>query len=126
MILAMAGAFLSVSWLLFGLGEVGMALSDRLTELRKAKKVSLQVVADAVGVSKTHVYELEKGKAANPSLSLLVGLSDFFGISIDDLVGNIVYQPAKLGVIRAFVSSDSIAASHQSLGQYRRSILKLC
>lgn len=103
-----------------------MALSDRLNELRKAKKVSLQVVADAVGVSKTHVYELEKGSANNPSLSLLVGLSNFFEISIDDLVGNVVYQPARLDVIRAFVSSDSIAASHQSLGQYRRSILKLC
>jgi len=101
-------------------------LSERLTELRKAKKVSLQVVADAVGVSKTHIYELEKGKAVNPSLNLLVGLGDFYDVSMDYLVGYSNHQASKLGQLKAFVASDSVAVSYQGLGQYRSAILKLC
>tara|TARA_R110001606_G_scaffold377900_1_gene537352 strand:- start:70 stop:396 length:327 start_codon:yes stop_codon:yes gene_type:complete len=108
------------------LGEVGMSLSDRLTELRKAKKVSLQVVADAVGVSKTHIYELEKGKASNPSLNLLMGLADFYDVSLDYLAGCSNHQVSKLGQLKAFVASDAVAMSYQSIGQYRGAILKLC
>jgi transcriptional regulator with XRE-family HTH domain len=121
-----AGDSLLVALLLFGFREVGMSLSDRLTELRKAKKVSLQVVADAVGVSKTHVYELEKGTASNPSLNLLVALADFYDVSLDYLAGYSNHQASTLGQLKAFVASDSVAMSYQSFGQYRSAILKLC
>ena len=36
---------------------------QRLKELRLKKKLSLQELADAVGVSKAHVWELETGKS---------------------------------------------------------------
>ncbi|MBJ7539873.1 helix-turn-helix domain-containing protein [Marinomonas transparens] len=101
-----------------------MALSDRLTELRKSKNIPLQVVADAMNVSKTLIHELEKGKTRNPKLATLLGLSDFYGVSLDDLVGYVGNQ-GKLDVVKAFVSSDSVAITHQSLGQYRSSILRL-
>ena len=39
-----------------------MSLAVRLRELRADKKASLQAVADALSVSKPHVWELEKGK----------------------------------------------------------------
>lgn len=65
-----------------------MTLAERLTELRVGKKVSLQAVADAVGVSKPHIWELEKGKAKNPSLELLQRLSVYYSVSLDSLVGS--------------------------------------
>ena len=47
----------------------------------------LQHVADAVGVSKAHIWELEKGRADNPSMSLVTRLADHFGVSVASLVG---------------------------------------
>lgn len=65
-----------------------MTLAERLAELRVGKKASLQTVADAVGVSKPHIWELEKGKATNPSLELLKQLSLYYGVTLDSLVGS--------------------------------------
>ena len=59
----------------------------RLTELRIAKDVSLQVVADAADVSKAHIWELEKGRADNPTMTLLKALANFYGVSVSYLVG---------------------------------------
>lgn len=65
-----------------------MTLAEKLTELRVAKNVSLQTVADAVGVSKPHIWELEKGKAKNPSLDLLRKLAVYYVTTLDALVGD--------------------------------------
>lgn len=62
-------------------------LSQRLTQLRKENKVSLQEVADSLGISKPHVWELEKGKSKNPSADILVGLSRYYNVSVDYLLG---------------------------------------
>lgn len=64
-----------------------MTLSARLTRLRLAKRESLQQVADAVGVSKAHIWELEKGRTDNPSMALVTRLADHFGLSLAALVG---------------------------------------
>jgi transcriptional regulator with XRE-family HTH domain len=64
-----------------------MSLGARLTHLRLAKGESLQQVADAVGVSKAHIWELEKGRTDNPSMALVTRLADHFGLSLASLVG---------------------------------------
>ena len=64
-----------------------MSLSTRLRELRAKKKVSLQVVADAIVISKPHVWELEKGKTKNPSLELLKQLAEYYDVTLDFLAG---------------------------------------
>ena len=64
-----------------------MALATRIAELRRDRKESLQDVADAVGVTKTHIWELERGRANNPSLAVIEGLANHFRISIASLVG---------------------------------------
>lgn len=65
-----------------------MSLAERLRLLRADKKASLQAVADAVGISKPHVWELEKGKTQNPSLELLKNFADYYGVTLDHLAGN--------------------------------------
>jgi transcriptional regulator with XRE-family HTH domain len=64
-----------------------MSLGERITRLRLAKGESLQQVADAVGVSKAHIWELEKGRADNPSMALVGRLADHLGASLASLAG---------------------------------------
>lgn len=64
-----------------------MSLGARLARLRLARNETLQEVADAVGVSKAHVWELEKGRTDNPSMALVQRLADHFGFSLASLVG---------------------------------------
>lgn len=64
-----------------------MSLATKMQELRLRKKESLQELADAIGVSKTHVWELEKGRSTNPSVEMLIKLADHFGVTVANLVG---------------------------------------
>jgi transcriptional regulator with XRE-family HTH domain len=64
-----------------------MGLAERLKELRVRTNKSLQEVADEVGASKAHVWDLETGRAKNPSIDLLIKLSRCFKVSVADLVG---------------------------------------
>jgi transcriptional regulator with XRE-family HTH domain len=64
-----------------------MSLGARLINLRLEKGETLQQVADAVGVSKAHIWEIEKGRADNPSMALVTRLADHFGLSLVTLVG---------------------------------------
>ncbi len=81
-----------------------MSLSAKLRELRSDKKVSLQVVADAIEVSKPHVWELEKGRTKNPSLDLLKKLAIYYGVTLDFLAGlaetNSESKPAYTALLR--------------------------
>lgn len=65
-----------------------MQISERLFSLRQKSAQSLQEVADAVGVSKAHIWELEKGRSANPSFELVSKLAKHFGVSLDVLTGD--------------------------------------
>jgi len=64
-----------------------MDIGGRLYSLRQASGESLQGVADAVGVSKAHVWELEKGRSKNPSFDLVRKLAKHYGVSVDVLAG---------------------------------------
>ena len=64
-----------------------MSFGRRLHDLRMRKGMSLQDVADAVGMSKAHVWNLEKGLSDNPSIELVTKLADLFRVRIADLVG---------------------------------------
>ena len=63
-----------------------MSLGAKLNELRQKKGESLQQTADAVGVTKTHIWELENGKTANPSAELLRKLAEHFKVTVDYLI----------------------------------------
>lgn len=65
-----------------------MSLARKLHDLRLARRLSLQNVADAVGISKAHVFNLEKGIASNPSMDLVVKLAELFRVRVADLVGD--------------------------------------
>ena len=62
-----------------------MSLGAKLAELRLRKGESLQDVANAVGVSKTHVWQMEKGSSGNPSMDLLKNLAMHFSVPLSYL-----------------------------------------
>lgn len=64
-----------------------MTLAAKLKQLRVQKRQSLQDVADAIGASKTHIWDLETGRSANPSMELLTKLATHFSVGVADLVG---------------------------------------
>lgn len=64
-----------------------MSLGACLNKLRLQKQKSLQTVADAVGASKPHIWELEKGTSKNPSLDLVTKLANYYSVSVDYLIG---------------------------------------
>lgn len=61
-------------------------LGERIHRLRLKTDQSLQQVADAVGAAKAHVWQIEKGRADNPSIQLVKRLADHFGVSVGYLV----------------------------------------
>ena len=64
-----------------------MALGAILKELRMRAGESLQQVADAIGSSKAHIWELETGKNKNPGADSLIKLADHFHVPVGYLVG---------------------------------------
>ncbi len=64
-----------------------MSISVRLKRLRESKRASLQTVADAVGASKAHIWELESGRSSNPSIDLVKKLAAYFEVTISSLIG---------------------------------------
>jgi transcriptional regulator with XRE-family HTH domain len=65
-----------------------MSFARKLHDLRLARHLSLQNVADAVGISKAHVFNIEKGITSNPSMELVVKLAELFRVRVADLVGD--------------------------------------
>jgi transcriptional regulator with XRE-family HTH domain len=64
-----------------------MSFANKLKQCRLRKGQSLQEVADDLGISKAHFWELETGKSRNPSTDILIKLSNHFGVSIGWLLG---------------------------------------
>ena len=60
-----------------------MSLARRVAKLRREKGQSLQDVADAVEVSKAHIWELEKGRAETGGLAAGLGELPLFAAALD-------------------------------------------
>lgn len=60
-------------------------LCDRVTELRKKNKLTLDQLAAASGVSRSMLSQIERGQA-NPTLAVTFRIAQAFGISIGELV----------------------------------------
>jgi transcriptional regulator with XRE-family HTH domain len=103
-----------------------MSLAARVAKLRRGKGQSLQEVADAVGVSKAHIWEMEKGRADNPSMALVTRLADHFGVTVAFLVGEDVDSPdADRQLQRMFRQARQLEAPERAiLDDMMKSLLK--
>lgn len=65
----------------------GAALGARMKLLRELRDMSLQAVADASGLTKSHVWELEQGRSVNPTVNAVWGLAAALCVSPTQLLG---------------------------------------
>ena len=59
-------------------------MTNRLEELRKAKGITQEELAEALAVSRQTISSLEKGRY-NPSILLAFKIARFFGATIEDI-----------------------------------------
>ena len=62
----------------------------RLKELRAEKKLSMRAVARFLEISQPAYFRYEKNMA-EPSQEILVKLADYFGVTVDFLLGRVDY-----------------------------------
>lgn len=103
-----------------------MGLGRKITDLRLKKKESLQQVANAVGVSKAHIWELEKGKTDNPSMGLVTRLADHFRVTVSYLVGEQVdAEDTEADLARMFRQAQSLHPNERRiLDEMMQTLLK--
>jgi len=60
---------------------MGTRLGDKLRELRKERKLTLEKLAELAGLSKSYLWELENRESQRPSAEKLTALADVLGVS---------------------------------------------
>jgi transcriptional regulator with XRE-family HTH domain len=68
-----------------GASSTSKVFGARLKHYRKAMQLKQEVIAQAIGCSKSTISEIENGKHP-PHLDNAVAIADFFGLSLDALV----------------------------------------
>ncbi len=71
------------------IAHIGPFIARRRAELR----LSLDDVAERAGATKSHIWELEKGRTKNPTISMALALCDALQCSLNSLLGRDVSQP---------------------------------
>jgi transcriptional regulator with XRE-family HTH domain len=82
-----------------------MSLAAKLKALRLKKGQSLQQVGDAVGVSKAHIWELERGTSTNPGTELLTRLAGHFKVTVAFLLDEST-EPQEASALQFFREFD--------------------
>lgn len=68
-----------------------MKFKDILYKLRKEKKISQQDIGNLVGISSQAVSKWELGDS-EPDSEALIKIANYFGVSVDYLLGNVSYK----------------------------------
>ncbi|NOT87694.1 MAG: helix-turn-helix transcriptional regulator [Lysobacter sp.] len=84
-------------------------LSVRLRRLRKSSSLTMEGLAQAAGISKSYVWELENREVPHLSAKVLVDLAKALGVTIQDLLGEpppVKASPEDLRFFRKYVGMD--------------------
>lgn len=73
--------------------EITQHMSGFIRERRAALGLSLDEVADRIGASKSHIWELETGRSKNPTLWMILALCEALQCSLNALIGKDISQP---------------------------------
>lgn len=61
------------------------ALGETFRALRASSRQTLDEVSTAAGISRTYLWEIEAGKASDPSFSIVARLARHYGVSLDEI-----------------------------------------
>jgi transcriptional regulator with XRE-family HTH domain len=90
-----------------------MSLANKLAELRKSSGQSLQGVAEAVGASRAHIWEVETGRTKNPSIDLVRRLADHFRVSVGWLIGEVPDEHSDPHIAALYRSLQSLSRQNR-------------
>ena len=95
-------------------------IAERIKDLRQFRQMSLQDVADAAGLSKPHVWNLEKGISDNPGVQTVAAIADALGTSLAYMLGldpnNTVLDPFAFKIARLIDERYSLPRPSRSPG----------
>ena len=60
-------------------------MQNKLREIRRAKDVSQQQLAEAVKTSRQTIIGIEKGHTKRPSDELMIKIADYFKVAVDEI-----------------------------------------
>lgn len=89
--------------------------AHRLNQLRLQQGLSMQALAEVVGLKNKSSIALFESKSSAPSADVLVALADYFGVSLDYLAGRSddprreEYEPIRLQKERAEIIAKETA-----------------
>ena len=95
-----------------------MEFKDRVRSLRLEHKMTLQEVADSVGLQKAAIYKYEHGLIVNPKRTLIDKLAKLFGVSPAYLmcVDEPMREPVKIPILRSVVAGAPLEAIENIIG----------
>lgn len=67
----------------------------KLKILRKEKKLKVQDVAKMLGISRSMVYEIERG-TRRPGINTALKISKLFGLSLEEIYSDFVMREKKI------------------------------
>jgi transcriptional regulator with XRE-family HTH domain len=77
-------------------------LGEKLFLLRKAKKLTLDALADEAKLSKSYIWELENRESLRPSVEKLTALADVLGVTTSYLIEEDIREPQEKHKDEAF------------------------
>jgi transcriptional regulator with XRE-family HTH domain len=85
------------------------AFTVRLRRLRKSSNLTMEALADAAGISKSYVWELEHREAPRLSAKVVNGLAKALGVTPQELMGEpqpVQASPEDLRFFRKYINMD--------------------
>ncbi|AOU98744.1 transcriptional regulator [Acidihalobacter yilgarnensis] len=77
-------------------------LGEKLRDLRKQNGLTLEKLADAAGLSKSYLWELENRESQRPSAEKLTALADALGVAASYFIDEDVRSPEERHLDEAF------------------------
>lgn len=105
---------------------MGSAFGTRLRSLREAKGLTLQQVADAAGCTKAYIWELEKKPGQKPSAERIQAIAKVLGITMEDLMGEVVDEATDATAGRHGARSKRIRQQSPDARRYLRQVNQRC
>lgn len=89
-------------------------IHKRVKSLRKAAGLSLDQAAARIGCSKAHLWDFEKGNSRNPTLRMVGGIAQCYGLSIGEFMNGADKPRMASETLAAMMSvSDAVEAAYR-------------
>ena len=79
-----------------------MTIGEKIKEIRKMKKISVETLAKELGVSKTTIYRYEDSRIEKIPVQIIDKMCEILGVSTSELMGNIADQTEAPALPSAF------------------------